>query len=138
MAVVVNSFDVFMINLDPTVGSEIKKTRPCLIISPDEMNRFIRTLIVAPMTTAGKDYPSRIQCEFKGKKGQVVLDQIRPIDKSRLIKKIGTVAPQVQAEVISTLQSMFYVLRSADLDMAAWFGVRPQPRRCAQNSSSIS
>jgi mRNA interferase MazF len=107
MAVVVNRFDVFLINLDPTVGSEIQKTRPCLIISPDEMNRHIRTVIVAPMTTAGKDYPTRVPCEFQRKKGQIVLDQIRTIDKSRLIKKIGTVDPQVQAEVISTLQSMF-------------------------------
>ena len=107
MAVVVQRFDVFLINLDPTVGSEIQKTRPCLIISPDEMNRHIRTVIVAPMTTAGKDYPTRVSCEFQRKKGQIVLDQIRTIDKSRLIKKIGTIDPQVQAEVISTLQSMF-------------------------------
>jgi mRNA interferase MazF len=107
MAVVVNRFDVFLINLDPTVGSEIQKTRPCLVISPDEMNRHIRTVIVAPMTTVGKDYPTRVPCEFQRKKGQIVLDQIRTIDKSRLIKKIGTVDPQVQAEVISTLQSMF-------------------------------
>lgn len=107
MAVVVQRFDVFLINLDPTVGSEIKKTRPCLIISPDEMNRYIRTVIVAPMTTAGKDYPTRIRCEFQGKNGQIILDLIRTIDKSRLIKKIGSVDPQVQAEVISTLQSMF-------------------------------
>ena len=107
MAVVVNRFDVFLINLDPTVGSEIQKTRPCLIISPDEMNRYIRTVIVAPMTTAGKDYPTRVPCKFQRKKGQIVLDQIRTIDKSRLIKKIGSIDPQVQAEVISTLQSMF-------------------------------
>ena len=107
MAMVVNRFDVFLINLDPTVGSEIQKTRPCLVISPDEMNRHIRTVIVAPMTTAGKDYPTRVSCEFQRKKGQIVLDQIRTIDKSRLIKKIGTINPQVQAEVISTLQSMF-------------------------------
>jgi mRNA interferase MazF len=107
MAVVVNRFDVFLINLDPTVGSEIQKTRPCLIISPDEMNRHIRTVIVAPLRTTGKDYPTRVPCEFQRKKGQIVLDQIRTIDKSRLIKKIGTVDPQVQAEVISTLQSMF-------------------------------
>ena len=107
MAVVVQRFDVFLINLDPTVGSEIQKTRPCLIISPDEMNRHIRTVIIAPLTTAGKDYPTRVPCEFQRKKGQIVLDQIRTIDKSRLIKKIGTIDPQVQAEVISTLQSMF-------------------------------
>jgi mRNA interferase MazF len=107
MAMVVNRFDVFLINLDPTVGSEIQKTRPCLIISPDEMNRHIRTVIVAPMTTAGIGYPTRVPCVFQGKKGQIVLDQIRTTDKSRLIKKIGTIDPQVQAEVISTLQSMF-------------------------------
>lgn len=107
MAVVIERFDVFLINLDPTVGSEIKKTRSCLIISPDEMNRYIRTVIVAPMTTVGKDYPTRVRCEFQGKKGQIVLDQIRTSDKSRLLKKIGTVDPQVQSEVISTLQSMF-------------------------------
>jgi mRNA interferase MazF len=107
MAMVVNRFEVFLINLDPTVGSEIQKTRPCLVISPDEMNRHIRTVIVAPMTSAGKDYPTRVPCEFQRKKGQIVLDQIRTIDKSRLIRRIGTVDPQVQAEVISTLQSMF-------------------------------
>jgi mRNA interferase MazF len=104
---VVRRFDVYLINLDPTVGSEIKKTRPCLIISPDEMNRHIRTVIVAPMSTAGKAYPTRVFCEFQGRKGQIVLDQIRTIDKSRLIKKAGTIDPQVQVEVISTLQSMF-------------------------------
>jgi len=107
MAMVVNRFEVFLINLDPTVGSEIQKTRPCLVISPDEMNRHIRTVIVAPMTSAGKDYPTRVPCEFQRKKGQIVLDQIRTIDKSRLTRRIGTVDPQVQAEVISTLQSMF-------------------------------
>ncbi|OGP57144.1 MAG: transcriptional regulator [Deltaproteobacteria bacterium RBG_13_49_15] len=107
MALVIKRFDVYLINLDPTVGSEIKKTRPCLIISPDEMNRHIRTVIVAPMTTAGKAYPTRVFCEFQGRKGQIVLDQIRTIDKSRLIKRTGTIDLQIQAEVISTLQSMF-------------------------------
>lgn len=107
MAVVVQRFDIFLINLDPTIGSEIKKTRPCLIISPDEMNRHIRTVIVAPMTTAGKDYPTRIPCKFQGKKGQIVLDQIRTIDKSRLIKKLGAIDPQTQVDVISILQRLF-------------------------------
>lgn len=107
MAMVVRRFDVYLINLDPTVGSEIKKTRPCLVISPDDMNRHIRTVIVAPMSAAAKAYPTRVSCEFQGRKGQIVLDQIRTIDKSRLIKKAGTIDPQVQAEVISTLQSMF-------------------------------
>ena len=104
---VVNRFDVYLINLDPTVGSEIKKIRPCLIISPDEMNRHIRTVIVAPMTTAGKEYPTRISCTFKKKKGQIVTDQIRTIDKSRLIKRLGTIDPNTQLEVIAVLQRLF-------------------------------
>jgi len=107
MAMVVNRFEVYLINLDPTVGSEIKKTRPCLIISPDEMNRHIRTVIVAPMTTAGKEYPTRISCTFKKIKGQIVTDQIRTIDKSRLIKRLGTIDPNTQLEVIAVLQSLF-------------------------------
>lgn len=107
MAMVVNRFDVYLINLDPTVGSEIKKIRPCLIISPDEMNRHIRTVIVAPMTTAGKEYPTRIPCTFKKKKGQIVIDQIRTIDKSRLIKRLGTIDPKTQLEVIAVLQRLF-------------------------------
>jgi len=89
------------------MGSEIQKTRPCLIISPDEMNRHIRTVIVAPMTTAGKDYPTRVKCKFKKKKGQIVLDQIRTIDKTRLIKKIGKIDPETQIEVISVFQRLF-------------------------------
>lgn len=104
---VVKRFDVFLINLDPTVGSEIQKTRPCLIISPDEMNRHIRTVIIAPMTTAAKEYPTRVPCEFQGKEGQIVLDQIRTIDKSRLITRIGTIGPKVQMKVMSALQTMF-------------------------------
>ena len=104
---VVNRFDVCLINLDPTIGSEIQKTRPCLIISPDEMNRHIRTVIVAPMTTAGKDYPTRVSCTFKRKKAQIVLDQIRTIDKTRIIKKLASVDPETQLEVISVLQRLF-------------------------------
>ena len=107
MAMVINRFDVYLINLDPTIGSEIQKTRPCLIISPDEMNRHIHTVIVAPMTTAGKDYPTRISCKFKKKKGQIVLDQIRTIDKTRLAKKLGSINPETQLEVISVLQRLF-------------------------------
>ena len=107
MAMVVNRFDVYLINLDPTVGSEIQKTRPCLIVSPDEMHRHIRTVIVAPMTTAGKDYPTRVSCKFKKKKGQIVLDQIRTIDKTRLVRKLGSINPETQLEVISVLQRLF-------------------------------
>jgi len=104
---VINRFDVFLVNLDPTVGSEIKKTRPSLVISPDEMNRHIRTVIIAPMTTAGKDYPTRVACTFKKKTGQIVLDQIRTIDRTRLIKKLGTIEAGTQSEVISVLQRLF-------------------------------
>jgi mRNA interferase MazF len=107
MAIVVNRFDVYLISLDPSVGSEIKKIRPCLIISPDEMNRHIRTVIIAPMTTAGKEYPTRISCTLKKKKGQIVIDQIRTIDKSRLIKRLGTIDPNTQLEVIAVLQRLF-------------------------------
>ena len=107
MAMVVNRFDVFLINLDPAVGSEIQKTRPCLIISPDEMNRYIKTVIVAPMTSAEKDYPTRITCKFKEKEGQIVLDQIRTIDKARLIKRLGSIDSNTQLAVISILQKLF-------------------------------
>ena len=107
MAMVVNRFDVYLVNLDPTVGSEIQKTRPCLVISPDEMNRHIRTVIVAPMTSAGKDYPTRITCKFKKKEGQIVLDQIRTIDKTRLIKRLGSIDSKTQSDVISVLQQLF-------------------------------
>ena len=107
MAMVVNRFDVYLVNLDPTVGSEIRKTRPCLVISPDEMNRHIRTVIVAPLTTGGKDYPTRVPCTFRRKKGEIVLDQIRTIDKARLVKKLGSIDPGTQLEVITVLQQMF-------------------------------
>ena len=107
MAVVVRRFDVFLVNLDPTVGSEIQKSRPCLIISPDEMNRHIQTVIIAPMTTRGRKYPTRIACEFQRKQGQIVLDQIRTVDKARLLRKLGRVDKQTQIEVLSVLQEMF-------------------------------
>jgi mRNA interferase MazF len=107
MAVVANRFDVYLTNLNPTVGSEIQKTRPCLIVSPDEMNKHIRTVIIAPMTTAGKDYPTRVSCTFQKKKGQIVLDQIRTIDKTRLVKKLGNIDPETQLKVITTLQRLF-------------------------------
>ncbi len=100
-------FDVYLINLDPTVGREIKKTRPCLIISPDEMNEYISTVIVAPMTSRIRNYPSRVSCVFQGTKGQIVLDQIRTVDKIRLIKKLGVIDDQSQYEVIQILQEMF-------------------------------
>jgi mRNA interferase MazF len=100
-------FDVFLVSLDPTKGSEIKKTRPCLIISPDEMNRHIRTVIIAPLTSTIKNYPTRVNTTFDGKKGQVVLDQIRTIDKQRLLKKLGTISAADSEKVLNTLQEMF-------------------------------
>ena len=104
---VVKRFDVYLVNLDPTVGSEIKTTRPCLVVSPDEMNRWIRTVIVAPMRTKGQAYPSRVICTCQGKDGQVVLDQIRTIDKERLVRRLGRIAPETQAEVLGALGQMF-------------------------------
>lgn len=100
-------FEVYLINLDPSVGHEIKKLRPCLIISPDEMNRHIKTVIIAPMTTKGREYPTRISCRFKGKSGQIVLDQIRTVDKIRLTKKLGVINFDTQKKVISVLSEMF-------------------------------
>lgn len=104
---VVKRFEVYLVNLDPTIGAEIQKTRPCLVISPDEMNRNIRTVIIAPMTSAQKDYPTRVSCTFGKKKGQIVLDQVRTIDKVRLIQKLGTIGSKAQSEVVSVLQKLF-------------------------------
>lgn len=104
---VVKRFEVYWVNLDPTVGSEIKKTRPCAIISPDEMNRHIATVIVAPMTTKGNAYPTRVSCEFEGKKGQVVLDQLRTVDKKRLAKWLGELEQGTQKQVLAILAEMF-------------------------------
>lgn len=103
----VKRFDVFLVNPDPTVGSEIQETRPCLIISPDEMNRNIRTVIIAPMTTRRRPYPTRVACKFQGKEGQIVLDQIRTIDKSRLVRKLGRFKQETRVEVLETLAEMF-------------------------------
>ena len=93
---VANRFDVFLVNLDPTIGHEIKKTRPCLVISPNEMNHNISTVIVAPMTTKGRNYPTRISCSFRGKSGQIILDQLRTVDKRRLVKKLGAISKNAQ------------------------------------------
>jgi len=107
MEVVICRFDVCLVNLDPTLRHEIKKTRPCLIISPDEMNKHIRTVIIAPMTTAGREYPTRINTSFKGKKGQIVLDQIRTVDKKRLVKVLGKIDDATAGRVLETLSEMF-------------------------------
>ena len=103
----VNRFDVFLVSLDPTLGHEIKKTRPCAIVSPDEMNHNIGTVIIAPMTTKGRDYPTRVPCTFQGVDGQIVLDQIRTVDKTRLAKKLGRLSPAASDRVLNVLIEMF-------------------------------
>jgi mRNA interferase MazF len=103
----VNRFDVFFVALDPTLGHEIKKTRPCTVISPDEMNHHIDTVIIAPMTTKGRDYPTRVPCTFQGVEGQVVLDQIRAVDKARLVKRLGRLSPAASDRLLSVLIEMF-------------------------------
>ena len=100
-------FEVYFVNLDPTIGSEIKKTRPCVIISPNEMNHNISTLIIAPLTSKLKNYPTRVPCKVEGKQGQIVLDQIRTVDRSRLVKKIDTLNKTTQIKVLNILKEMF-------------------------------
>lgn len=93
--------------LDPTLGSETKKTRPCVVISPDELNGHLRTAVIAPMTTAGKAYPWRIRCRFQSRAGLVALDQIRTVDQERLVKRLGALAPDTMEAVLGGLQEMF-------------------------------
>lgn len=108
MAVVnIARFDILLISLDPVQGAEIKKTRPCVVISPNEMNKYIQTIIVAPMTSQMKNYPTRISMIFDDKQGSIVLDQIRTIDKSRIIKKLGTLDAEIAALVLVGLGEMF-------------------------------
>lgn len=107
MAVVVQRFDVWLVALDPTVGSEIQKTRPALVVSPNELNEHLATVIIAPMTTKGRDYPTRVPCSFQGKSGQVVLDQLRTVDKARLVKRLGRLDANVGDAVVATLARLF-------------------------------
>ena len=99
--------DVCLIELDPTRGSEIRKTRPCLVVSPDELNRHLRTLIVAPMTTGGQAYPWRVSCRFQSKVGSVAMDQLRTVDGERIAKKLGRISPGTLDSVMKVLQEMF-------------------------------
>ena len=105
MALVVSRFDVYLVSLDPTQGAEIQKTRPCIVISPNDMNHHIGT--VAPMTTKGRNYPTRISLTFQRKQGQIVLDQIRTVDKSRLIKRLGKLDAIAATKTLAILQAMF-------------------------------
>ena len=103
---VVSQYDVFLVNLDLIIGHEIKKTRPCLVVSPDEVNRHIATVIIAPMTTKSRTYPTRVEVTFKRKSGWIVLDQIRTVDKRRLIRKLGTLTGPTILNVKATLSEM--------------------------------
>jgi len=99
--------DVFLIRLDPTRGEEIQKTRPCVIVSPDELNANLRTFIVAPLTTGGHPYPFRAACKFQGRSGHVVLDQIRTVDRERLVRRLGKLSSSTLARILAILQEMF-------------------------------
>jgi len=105
--VVAQRFDVYLVNLDPTIGSEIRKTRPCVIVSPNEMNRYIHTVLVAPMTTKGQPYPSRVACKFGGRLAQIVLDQLRAVDKTRLVKRLGKISTPATSDVLTMLGEIF-------------------------------
>jgi len=99
--------DVFLVNLDPTRGEEIQKTRPCVIISPDELNAHLRTFIVAPLTTGIHSYPFRVTCRFEGKSGFIVLDQIRTVDRERLVRRLGKLSASTLEQVLTILHEMF-------------------------------
>lgn len=107
MGMVVSRFEVYLVRLDPTEGHEIRKTRPCLVISPDEMNRYTATVIVAPMTTKGRSYPTRVPVRFQRKTGQIVLDQIRTVDKTRLVQRLGKIDEATAQQVLALLGEMF-------------------------------
>ena len=104
---VVSRFEVYLVSLDSTVGSEIQKTRPCLVVSPDEMNYHIATVIIAPMTTRGRSYPTRVPCRFQDKEGQIVLDQLRTVDRKRLVRRLGSEPAPTQQAVLAVLAEMF-------------------------------
>jgi mRNA interferase MazF len=99
--------EVHLVRLDPTLGSEIQKTRPCLVVSPDELNQYLRTVIIAPMTTRGATYPWRVACRFQRRSGYVALDQLRTVDAERLLRRLGRLTPQTVTMVLQRLQEMF-------------------------------
>lgn len=107
MEVVVSRFEVYLVNLDPTVGREIRKTRPGLVVSPDEMNHAIDTVIIAPMTTKGRVYPTRVPVTFQGERGYVVLDQIRTVDKKWLVRRLGKIKPSTAQKVLAVVSETF-------------------------------
>ena len=104
---VVARFEVYLVRLDPTEGHEVQKTRPCVVISPDEMNRHISTVFVAPLTTKGRRYPTRIAVRFQRKSGQIVLDQVRTVGKTRLLRRLGKISDKAARELLAVLGEMF-------------------------------
>ena len=102
----VKQYEVYLLNLDPTIGSEMKKTRPCVILSPDEMNNYLNNVIIAPMTSTVKGYPTRVKIEFEGKEGEIVLDQIKTVDKSRIVKKLGKVEKSTVKNIKRVIKEM--------------------------------
>ena len=103
----IKQYQIVLVNLDPTIGSEIKKTRPCVVISPDEMNKYLRTIVIAPMTTSSKNYPTRVEIKHDNKIGWIVLDQIRTVDKQRIIKELGRLTKPEIKEVKSILKETY-------------------------------
>jgi len=99
--------EIYLVSLNPTKGREIRKTRPCVVVSPDELNAHIRTYIVAPMTTGGHSYPFRVPCQFQGQSGHVVLDQIRTVDRERLVQRLGRLSPRALERSLLVLNEMF-------------------------------
>lgn len=107
MSLVPRRGDVFLVSLEPTVGSEIRKTRPCLVVSPDELNQHLRTVIVAPLTTGGHPYPFRVACRFQRRQGVTVLDQLRTVDSQRLVRRLGRLSPAAVSTSLEILREMF-------------------------------
>ena len=103
----INQYQIFLVNLDPTIGSEIRKTRPCVVISPDEMNIHLRTVVIAPLTTSSKNYPTRIKIKHNKREGQVVIDQIRTIDKKRIVRKLGELSNKEIREIKAIIRETF-------------------------------
>lgn len=103
----IKQYQIILVNLDPTIGSKIKKTRPCVVISPNEMNKYLRTIVIVPMTTSSKNYPTRIEIKYDNKIGWIVLDQIRTIDKQRIIKQLGRLSKPEIKEVKSILKETY-------------------------------
>lgn len=103
----INQYDIVLVNLDPTIGSEMKKTRPCVVLSPNEMNKFLQTIVVAPMTTSSKPYPTRVEIKHNQTKGWIAIDQIRTVDRARIVKRYETLTPKEIVKVKSVIKETF-------------------------------